>query len=303
MKIATTIEEMYPLVENTAEAVSAYVGTGFKYLDYSFYDSLIKPQKNPLMVDDWKDRVLRAKETADELGFTFVQAHAPVCEIRGKDAETGITATIRSIEACKILGIKNMVIHSGFYSDLKRADGSLAYFKENEPFFRALIPAMEENDVNILFENSAVNFCPDGLFFPCSAKELNDFIEFMNHPLFGAAWDVGHANLDNRDQYKEITELGKNLKAVHIHDNNGKRDQHTAPFIGTCDFDAIVKGLIDSGYEGYFTLEAPSFFADNRNENLNGPLAEVSLEIKREAVALLYKISKHILSTYDIYED
>ncbi len=303
MKIATTIEEFYPHVENAAEAVKAYVGTGFKYLDYSFYDSVINPEKNPLLTDDWKDRVYRAKETADELGFTFVQAHAPICEIRGKEAETGIIATIRSIEACKILGIENMVIHSAYYDDWKRADGSFAYYKANEPFFRALIPAMEKHEVNILFENYAENFCPNGLFFPASAQELNDFIEFMNHPLFGAAWDVGHANLDNRDQYKEITELGKNLKAIHVHDNNGQRDQHVSPFLGTCDYDAIVKGLIDSGYEGYFTLEANSFFGKNRGDDLNGPLSEVNIDIKREAVSLLYKISKHILSVYDIYEE
>lgn len=33
MKIATTIEEFYPYVQNAAEAVKAYEGTGFKYLD------------------------------------------------------------------------------------------------------------------------------------------------------------------------------------------------------------------------------------------------------------------------------
>lgn len=299
MKIATTIEEFYPYVQNAAEAVKAYEGTGFKYLDYSFFDSVIKPEISPLLTDDWKEHVLKAKEAADEHGFTFVQAHSPICEIRGKDAEAGIIATNRSIEACEILGVKNMVIHSGFYDDWKRADGSLAYYKANEPFFRALIPAMEKHGVNILFENSAVSFCPNGLFFPASAEELNGFVEFMNHPLFGVAWDVGHANLDARDQYKEITELGKNLKALHIHDNSGKRDEHTSPLLGTCDYDAIVRGLIDSGFEGYFTLEATAFFKANNN----GQLAKADLEIKRDAVALMYKISKHILSAYDIYEE
>ena len=299
MKIATTIEEIYPYVQNAAEAVKAYEGTGFKYLDYSFFDSVIKPEISPLLTDDWKEHVLKAKEAVDEHGFTFVQAHSPICEIRGKDAEAGIIATNRSIEACEILGVKNMVIHSGFYDDWKRADGSLAYYKANEPFFRALIPAMEKHGVNILFENSAVSFYPNGLFFPASAEELNGFVEFMNHPLFGVAWDVGHANLDARDQYKEITELGKNLKALHIHDNSGKRDEHTSPLLGTCDYDAIVRGLIDSGFEGYFTLEATAFFKANNN----GQLAKADLEIKRDAVALMYKISKHILSAYDINEE
>ena len=41
MKIATTIGEMYSFVRSPAEAVRAYEGTGFRYLDYSFYTVLI----------------------------------------------------------------------------------------------------------------------------------------------------------------------------------------------------------------------------------------------------------------------
>ena len=38
MKIATTIGEMYPFTATPAEAIAAYEGTGFRYLDYSFYE-------------------------------------------------------------------------------------------------------------------------------------------------------------------------------------------------------------------------------------------------------------------------
>ena len=37
MKIATTIGELYPLGLSVADTVRSYQGTGFKYLDYSFY--------------------------------------------------------------------------------------------------------------------------------------------------------------------------------------------------------------------------------------------------------------------------
>ena len=36
MKIATTIGEMFPYVNSPAEAVRAYEGSGFHFLDYSF---------------------------------------------------------------------------------------------------------------------------------------------------------------------------------------------------------------------------------------------------------------------------
>ena len=38
MKIATTIGEMYSYTEKPAKAIEAYEGTGFNYLDYSFYN-------------------------------------------------------------------------------------------------------------------------------------------------------------------------------------------------------------------------------------------------------------------------
>ncbi len=302
MKIATTIGEMYPFTaNNTVKAIEAYEGIGFKYLDYSFYN-VVRTANHPFMEEAWKDGIYEAKETAEKFGFTFVQAHAPDCDIRGEGMEKGILGTIRSIEACGILGIKNMVIHSGFFREIKYSDDKELYFKANEPFFRALIPAMEENNVNILFENTTLKHCPENCFFPIKGKDLNDFVSYMNHPLFATAWDIGHANMDGTDHYTEIMDMGKNLKAIHVHDNNGLRDEHIAPFLGTSDYDSLMKGLIDSGFSGYFTLESDGFFKLNRGRS-GEKLSHINLELKREALSMLYKIAKYILSSYDVYED
>ena len=47
MKIATTIGEMYPFTSSYEEAISAYEGTGFRYLDFSFYSIVLK-ENDPL---------------------------------------------------------------------------------------------------------------------------------------------------------------------------------------------------------------------------------------------------------------
>lgn len=302
MKIATTIGEMYAFAGSPAKAISLYKDTGFRYLDYSFYSVVTKPN-DPFMQDNWQDGVYASKEMAEKLGFRFVQAHAPAGSFRGENAEKLLLGTIRSIEACGILGIENMVIHSALFPECKYPEDELAYFKTNEPFFRALIPAMEKNNVSILFENTTIKHCPDRAYFPILGKDLNAFVEFMDHPLFGAAWDVGHANMDGIDHYKEIMEMGSNLKAVHIHDNDGLKDQHIAPFMGTMDYDAFMRGLLDSGYKGYFTLESDGFFKFGRNKELNGPLAHTPVEVKKAALSMLYTISKSILTAYDAYEE
>ncbi len=301
MKMATTIGEMYAFTESPAAAVRQYEGSGFRYLDYSFY-SAVSAKDHPFMGDGWKNIILEAKQAADELGFTFVQAHAPACSLKEEKRERELLGTIRSIEACGMLGIKNMVIHSGFFPEYKYPDDQLAYFKANEPFMRALIPSMEKNGVSILFENTTEKHCKDGLYFPITGADLNAFIEFMDHPLFGAAWDVGHAHMDGIDHYTEIMTLGKNLKAIHVHDNDGRRDQHVAPFLGSLDYDSLMRGLIESGFDGYFTFESDAFFKYKRRDG-DGPLAHPTLEIKKAAVSLLHLIGKTMLETYGIYEE
>ncbi len=54
MKIATTIGEMYLYTENPVKSIESYEGTGFKYLDYSFYD-VVRTHNHPFMSDNWKE--------------------------------------------------------------------------------------------------------------------------------------------------------------------------------------------------------------------------------------------------------
>lgn len=300
MKIATTIGEVYAYTKDAADAVRFYKDTGFKYLDYNFYRVLSNPD-HPFLKDDWRDGILAAKDAADELGFKFVQAHAPDCYIRGSRMQEGIDLTVRSIEACGMLGIENMVIHSGFFSEFKYPDDKLAWFKANEPFFRVLIPAMEKNNVKILFENTSIKLC-GGVYFTIRGKDLAEHVEFMNHPLFGAAWDVGHAHMDGLDHHDEIMDIGGALKAIHVHDNDGSKDMHTIPFAGTLDYDSLMRGLIDSGFNGYFTLECDCFLRHDRRAS-GDRLAHPGTELKHAGLSLMYLAAKNILEAYGVYED
>ena len=228
MKIATTTWELIGYTKSTEEAVRFYEGTGFRYLDYSFFNAVTVPN-HPFMTDAWRDDILASKAAADELGFKFVQAHAPAFDFRGDRAEAGLLATIRSIEACGILGIKNIVVHSGGFPEYKYPEDKLDYFKANEPFFKALIPAMEENGVSVLIENIPSKHFGDGNYVPIRGKDLADMVDYMNHPLFGAIWDVGHAHIDGLDHYSEIMDIGDRLKAIHVHDNDAKGQNQQTP--------------------------------------------------------------------------
>lgn len=301
MKIATTIGEVYGWVKDPAEAVEMYVDSGFKYLDFSFY-SFVLAKDHPFMADNWRDMIIKAKEKADGLGFKFVQAHSPAVHVLSEESfDRNVEGTVRSIEACAMLGIKNTVIHTGADSELRYPTHKKEYFERNLPFLKALIPAMEKYEVNVLLENSCEKNTR-GAYFPMTGKDLNDFIDFIGHPLFGACYDMGHAHIQGLDPHDEIVELGDNLKAVHIHDNRADRDAHILPFTATFDMDSMMCGFVDSGYKGYFTFEADGFMPYGSDKG-NGPLAHPPKALKKETLKLLYSIGKYTLEAYGIYEE
>lgn len=297
MKIATTIAEVLPYVEqDPVQAVKCYAGTGFLYLDYSFYH-MLNLQNHPLMGENWKEIILAVKKTAEEEGFQWVQAHLPACKLIGEGKELGLKACLRAIEACGMLGIKNAVIHSSFgEGDFRYPQDGEAYFAANKPFFDSLIPAMEQFGVHVLLENSCqVN--TRGLYFPMTAEDLNTFIAYLNHPLFGACWDIGHAHIEGLDQRKELMALGNNLKAVHIHDNNGKRDLHQPIFNGTLDWDSFLRGIVDSAFEGPFTYEIDGYLPYVKEP---ASLEKMRKEKKIASLKEHYETAKKLLKTYGI---
>jgi hypothetical protein len=58
--------------------------------------------------------------------------------------------------------------------------------------------------------------------------------------------------------------------------------------------------LLDIGYKGSFTFETCSFLNCNYG---SGPLRQLPLEIRKEGLALLYKIGKFALETYNAFEE
>jgi len=305
MKLATTIGEVYGYVGgDPAAAVRMYEGTGFRHLDYSFYRVMAPGHR--FMTEDWIRQVEEAGEAAAKLGFDFVQAHSPDYNPFRDPSDTayherGMTATLRSIEACGRLGIPAIVVHSGYGTEYLYPEDREGYFSANRPFYEALIPAMEKWNVKVCIENSAEGNMGNRYFF-MTAEEMNAFLAYMGHPLFGCCWDIGHGHMRGIPPHDELAALGKNLTAVHIHDNDGHADQHLAPFFGTIDMDSVMKGILDAGFSGYFTFESDNFLPFRENHG-SGALAAPPVEVKRAALRMLYAIGRECLSAYGLLEE
>ncbi len=304
MKIATTTGDFDRFLNTYQERIDAVIEAGFKYIDLSLYT--IYKNDELLVSNNWKDNAKAILDKTLTKGAMFVQGHSPGGNpIAGdSNSEMLIDATIRSIDICGILGIPNIVVHAGTLDGMDKK----LFFEKNKKFFDKLIPAMERNNVNVLCENSTQKNVGNS-YFTNSGKDMKEFVEYINHPLFHACWDTGHGNCEG-NQYDEILEIGNDLFAVHINDNSGKGDEHIIPYLGTVNMDEVMTALIDIDYKGIFTFEAGSslrpaiYWQGNRMEfKRDNRLSEPQLFMQKQIEKLLYDMGVYILKQYDCYED
>ncbi|MCL2831988.1 MAG: sugar phosphate isomerase/epimerase [Treponema sp.] len=239
------------------ESMKRCLEIGFTVQDASVSDS--GDNKNhPLNNDGWERWIDHIGNLKEKLGIQLDSAHLPffyVEDPRFRDPEKRAfveRAKYRSIQACGAWGVKWAVEHithnredAGFMPLIKKK--SLEY---TAPFIEAAAKA----NVGIAFENM-VPTPKVSVRYMVTAWELIDFVESIKASNVGICWDFGHANLVYTEQTKPLRQLGKWLKATHVHDNWGKEDVHMVPFVGNIKWEPIMKILTEIGYKSNFTLE------------------------------------------------
>lgn len=308
MKLATTIAGYWRNYYKTdKERIEGVARTEFRYIDYDFWHL---NEQAPFMQENWKDEAEKIKQAISDAGLKAVQAHSPGGNpLIESQQEVLLSRTIRSIECCYLLGIPNIVVHAGAYDGITKQE----FMDKNKAFYQKLFPVMEMTGVEVLIENIGTWQDP---YFIHDGAELRKLIEWVDHPLIHACWDTGHGNIANADQYESITALGHHLKALHIHDNvggfdvkhkPGRQDMHGMPFTGGVNFDAVIQGLIDINYPGYFTYEVYEIRPVNRmdfiykGQKVNKLLA-ASPDIDHKVRVLLYDMGKYMLEQYGCFE-
>jgi len=138
------------------------------------------------------------------------------------------------------------VIHPGYISPMASRNLDRALKKNNDSlesianFARDLgVKATVENMVNDNF---------------LMGKYPEEIKNMMNNEI-GFTFDVGHANTTNAiDEF-----LKMKIDHVHVHDNNGKDDEHLILGLGNIDWKHVIGEL--KGYKGDFVVEANDFEA------------------------------------------
>lgn len=301
MKLATTTGDFSAYVNSQQECLRCIRQAGFKYADYNF--GFDYGRRSGVYSAEWKQYLDDVRRTADALEMTFVQAHSPMGKPldRGSGHAQFVEDTKRCIESCAILGIDRIVVHSGYEMGISKEE----CFDRNRDFFMELLTLAESFGVNVLVENFN-RMHIEGMYWIDNAPDLRAIIDHVNHPLFHAVWDAGHANMQEMPQDEALRMLGDHVYALHIQDNMGDTDAHMAPLFGTLNLDALMHGLKDIGYKGYFTFEAGNFFlpgAKRRPYEADRRMLNAPLELRIKAETLLYEIGKYTLEAYGCFEE
>lgn len=226
--------------------------------------------------DDWREWAERVAALSEALKLPLTQSHPPFYNAlipENEKAAVWEPMIKRAIEVSGMTGVRWAVMHPGTYPD------DTADFKEskrrNYEYFMPYLELAERVGCGIAIENMADDVRAPGHRRPnCSYcatyVELCDLVDSLRAPNAGICWDFGHANLMGIDQRQALRVMGKRLKATHVADNSGIRDDHILPLMGTIDWRSILPVLAEIGYTGDLTFEIhnatsrlPDFLVDD----------------------------------------
>jgi sugar phosphate isomerase/epimerase len=93
---------------------------------------------------------------------------------------------------------------------------------------------------------------------PNELSRAGSLVHFVEEDLdgvdVGICLDFGHAHMDG-DLVDAIETVSGHLVATHVHDNDGRADEHLVPFDGTIDWPGVMTAVQKVGYDGTLLLE------------------------------------------------
>jgi sugar phosphate isomerase/epimerase len=166
--------------------------------------------------------------------------HAPFMDL----SPAAVDAKIREVtmfrfdqimDVASVLKAKNVVFHSG-YEKWKYALNIDIWLEKSLMTWDKVLEQAERADILISIEN----------IFEDSPDNLRLLAENVDSGRFGLCFDTGHFNLFSRISLDEwISQTGRYINELHLHDNDGTSDAHISIGSGTFDFKRLFHLLND----------------------------------------------------------
>lgn len=214
---------------------------GFDALDMAF-DYWVYSAESPFLGDGYLSWIAELKALSEKYNIPYTHSHCP----GGADSGEVIERTLRAASA---LGARYMVLHPMYREENgDEITDPERFVKLNAEYTRPYVELAEKLNIIILSENLDTGASID-------PRNIVELVKEIDSPCFGWCFDVGHANCFGfaPDILKECEVVPLSL---HIHDNDGRGDDHYIPGDGNIDFKLFISVLEEIGYKGDCVLEA-----------------------------------------------
>ncbi len=197
-------------------------------------------------------------ELKKEYALTYT-LHAPFCSVNLASINPNIRgASVReildSIDYASALGCKLVVVHPGIISYPRSLTEFERMAKENElDSFLQICEKAEQQKLLTCVEN--MPRLPPAFKESWTGDEMIKIVDACGSPYVQIALDVGHCNTTDIPIPSMIKRLGKHVKHVHIHDNDGVRETHSIVGQGSINWRSVIKAFQDIGYRGFLIDE------------------------------------------------
>lgn len=234
---------------NIYEVVERFISNGIYASELADEHGFELLQKSEDVVSTGKEFAKFLKERNFEISQGHLWLKIKLC------SEDAVEKLYKWIDLYEAIGIKNMVLHCDNVSDsdLPKSEKTMRNIEK----LKMVADYIKDKEICICLENLRPHFEGEELI-DRTVDDLLQIIEAVGSDKLGICLDTGHLNLTDKNHREFILKAGDKLKALHIADNLGVKDDHLMPFNrGEVDFVDVVKALREVGYKGVFNLEIP----------------------------------------------
>ena len=195
------------------------------------------------------------EQIAREEGVEISQVHGPYTVPQADTTPEAVDIkrrlTFRAIEGTAMLDCRKLVVHPLFPNtshDLSHAEETR---EANLRFLYQVCQKAKEYGVWICLENM-----PSLRFSLATVPDVLGIVKELNDPQLRVCLDTGHCSYFECSPAKAVRQIGGELLgALHIHDNNGREDQHRLPYDGIIDWADFAHALAEVDFDGALSLE------------------------------------------------
>ena len=233
------------------EACAAIRDAGFAAIDWS------------LNVEADRDDLAAQLSAIRESGLRVVQASLPSPLFDQDDSVRTahlVECATEMIRLCHDAGCAYLIVPP--ISRQKEYGLSIADVRtRNVETYAALIPAAKEYGVTVCLENEIVTWWDNPYAgcctYPEEAVELIDTLNAMaGKECFGLCLNTGHLDLARSDFYAYLYKTGSRIKALHLNDNYGVKNDRIIPMTGgIIAWNYVCRALRSNGYRGDISLD------------------------------------------------